>query len=164
MKKLQNNSGSILVTTIMILSIVLVTTLSMVFVSNIGHDMSASSNDSLVAYQRADTGIEKTLAVIVAGYKAVPLNGKFTASSWKDIANNVACDSATKKIIKKNADNSNFYTIQLMKRHAVDSTTMDKVNCDDVNTMFSEITIINSVGIVPGKTQRAVSADVPRAP
>jgi Tfp pilus assembly protein PilX len=163
MKKIQNNSGSILVTTIMILSIVLVTTLSMVFVSNIGHDMSVSSNDSLVAYQRADTGIEKTLAVIVAGYTAP--NSKTTtvgsiANRWDSVG---TCDTVTGKITRKISEEK-IYTIQLMKRHDATSTIMDSVGCNVASTLFSEITIINSVGIVPGKTQRAVSADVPRAP
>lgn len=129
--------------------------------SNIGHNMSTSSNDSLVAYQRADTGIEKTLAVIVAGYAAPHPDKKFDGDSWHD--GDVSCDNASGKIIKTDA-NGKFYTIQLMKRHAADSTTMDPVDCDDTSTKFSEITIINAIGIVPGKTQRAVSADVPRSP
>ncbi|MFA5994029.1 MAG: hypothetical protein WC823_03660 [Parcubacteria group bacterium] len=163
MKKLKNYQGSILITTIMVLSIILVTTLSIVFVSNIGRNMSTSSNNSLVAYQRADTGIEKTLAVIVDKYTNNS-TATLAASIWHDSGVGECVTVGANKIIQKTNADGNFYTIQLVRRKLSDNTKFENVNCDASGVTFDKIVTIVAVGILPGKTQRAVSADVPPKP
>jgi hypothetical protein len=159
---MKNKKASILVSTIMILSVILVTVLSIIFVSNIGRNISTSSNESLVAYQNADTGIERTLAVIVKGYSSPNSAATtFDKDSWDEVGE---CDEDTGKIIKK-VDGANFYTVQLIKRDKDSGTglfTNDVVPADcDEALEFSRIVLIKSVGILPGKTQRSVQADVP---
>ncbi|EKE10754.1 MAG: hypothetical protein ACD_15C00204G0006 [uncultured bacterium] len=155
MIRIKNYKASAIVSTIIILSVVLTTVLSLILVSNIGRNVSSSSNESLVAYQRADMGVEKTLAAIVKGYSAPNnLSTPVTSGSWDDVG---VCDASSGKIKK-----DNLYTIQLMKRiNPVTSPDLENVACNKAGLKFSEIILVKAVGIVPGKTQRAISAVVP---
>jgi hypothetical protein len=155
MGKLKNYKASAIISTIIILSVVLTTVLSLIFVSNLGRNISSSSNESLKAYQRADMGVEKTLAIIVEGY-TVGLNHTATISGWNDAG---ICNPSDGKIKK-----DGLYTIQLMRRVSATSATPENVGCNASGLKFSEIILVKSVGIVPGKTQRAVSAVVPKPP
>lgn len=172
MEKIKTYKASAIVTTIVILSVILTTILSIIFVSNIGRSMSSDSNESLRAYQRADMGAEKALSAIVAGYSSpnttdtkIP-NGDY----WKTSPNDAGeCDSTTGIITKKDS-NGKVYTLELLVRKFKADKTIDpndptiSVKCSDTAVKFSEIILVKSVGIIPGKVQRAISATVPKPP
>lgn len=156
MRKIKNAKASILISTMMILSVVLVTVLSFVFISNMGRNASTSSNESVVAYQRADTGIERSLAVIMDKVKNYATD-TLSPDDWSSVG---TCNSSD-GIITKTDGGEKIYSIQLMKRHSMSSASLDPVDCDDASLTFPEVITVKSTGIVAGKTQRAVSADVP---
>lgn len=172
MEKNKNPKASILISTIMILSVVMVTVLSTMYISAVSRNASTNSNESLVAYQRADNGIENTLSVIVNGYgydgealDSGKKDVKFSASSWTDTDTKCITTGSTRGIIEKKIGTTEevIYRVQLYRRLNTTTDEMVPVFCENESpaTAFSEITRIKSVGVLPGKAQRAISADVP---
>lgn len=163
MGKNKNFKASILISTIMILSVVMVTVLSTIFVSAIGRSASTNSNESLVAYQRADMGIESTLSSIVSGYGyGGTLNEAtiYTTNYWRNVAEKIVCINGI--IEKKDSNDEVMYRVQLYKRDTSTPPKLIPVTCaGTANLAFSKIIKIKSVGVLPGKAQRAISADVP---
>jgi len=133
--------ASILVITLLVLGVILATALSISLVSIQERKASIGSNKSNIAYQTADTGIEKVMSDIITAVRANPDQTLLSASLS-------GCDIASGDII------ASGYDVKLKKQNDI------VVSCRDSVVKVSEIASIKSIGTVAGQSQRAIEAAV----
>lgn len=136
----KKNSGSALVVTLLILSIILISALSITLVSVRERKASIGSSASNEVYQLAETGVEEIMQAITRG------NHDCITSGNSDCVNDLmsslpsldfSCNQASGFIEKED-----LYTVELINSEG------DTIHCNDDNALISGVAKIKSIGAV----------------
>lgn len=155
-RKKNQYKGSALVVTIMILGVIMVTALAISFASLQDRKASISSSRSNIAYQNAESGVEKVLQMIKDSDQNGQKIGEVNLESY-DLTCETKDGFDQYNLVVAGSDSNKIYSIELLGADG------NKINCNDNEKYFSDVRSVKSVGYDDGSNpnnSRAIEAAV----